>query len=184
VLNHTSGPADVQTALDLVLADPLDDTGDVTAPVAVRDRGVDVEWLRSHDLDVDHLRSFEPFAGVSDDAGLRFLGAGRLRTIDAGEAVTDRWAFARSFFLVRSGRLSVRIDDRELTVLGPGDHLGEIAAIDWGRDFSYGRTASVIALESSSLLEFPASALREIMAESPQVDGALRRIADERLARR
>jgi glutamate/tyrosine decarboxylase-like PLP-dependent enzyme len=183
VLNHTSGPADVRMALDLVLADPLEDAGDGPTHVAARDRGVDLEWLRSHDLDVAHLRAFEPFASVSDDAGRRFLGAGQPRRVEPGEPVTDRWAFARSFFLVRSGRLAVRVGDRELAVLGPGDHLGEIAAIDWGRDFSYGRTATVVAVEPSELVEFPASALRDLLAESADVDRVLRRIADERLAR-
>ena len=78
----------------------------------------------------------------------------------------------------------MRQDDRELSTLGPDDHFGEIAAIDWGRDFSYGRTATVVALEPTHLLEIPASALRDLMAESPEVDGELRRIAQERLERR
>ena len=98
--------------------------------------------------------------------------------------MTERWALARTFYVVVRGRLSVRVDAREVNDLGPGDHLGEIAAIDWGRDFSYGRTATVVAVEDASLLAFPAAALRELMAEAPAVDRSIRRIAQARLATR
>jgi hypothetical protein len=83
-----------------------------------------------------------------------------------------------------AGRLSVRVDEREVNALEPGDHFGEIAAIDWGRDFSYGRTATVVPVEHVELLAFPAAALRELMAESPGVDRAIRRIAQARLGTR
>jgi CRP-like cAMP-binding protein len=102
----------------------------------------------------------------------------------AGEAVTERWAYARVFYLVLDGRLSVRVDAAEVNSLGPGDYLGEIAAIDWGRDFSYGRTATVVAIEPSRVLALPAAALRELMAEAPEVDRAIRATAAARLRTR
>ena len=71
-----------------------------------------------------------------------------------------------------------------MNALGPGDHLGEIAAIDWGRDFSYGRTATVVAVEDATLLAFPAAALRELMTDVPEIDRAVRRIAQARLTTR
>ena len=83
-----------------------------------------------------------------------------------------------------NGRLSVRIDGSEVNSLGPGDYLGEIAAIDWGRDFTYGRTATVVAAEPSRLLALPAAALRELMAEVPAVDREIRRVAATRLRTR
>jgi len=69
-------------------------------------------------------------------------------------------------------------------VLGPGDAFGEVAAIDWGRDFSYGRTATVIALEPTVLIAIPAASLRALMSVSPTIDRAIRRVAQERLAAR
>ena len=95
-----------------------------------------------------------------------------------------RWALARTFYLVRRGRLVVRIGDREVNALGPGDHFGEIAAMDWGRDFSYARTATVVATEPTELLALPAAALRELMTENRAVDRAIRRVARERIATR
>ena len=113
-----------------------------------------------------------------------FLGTAREEAYPAGGAVTERWALARTFYLVLAGRLSVSVDGHEVNILGPGDHLGEIAAMDWGRDFSYGRTATVVATDDVRLLAFPAAALRELMADVPAVDKAVRRVAQARLARR
>jgi CRP-like cAMP-binding protein len=78
----------------------------------------------------------------------------------------------------------VRIGDREVNTLGPDDHLGEIAAMDWGRDFGYSRTATVVATEPAELLAFPAAALRELMGDNAEVDRAIRRVAQSRLAAR
>ena len=86
--------------------------------------------------------------------------------------------------MVLRGRLAVRVDGHDVNALGPGDHLGEIAAIDWGRDFSYGRTATVVATEDATLLAFPAAALRELMTDVPDIDRAVRRIAQARLTTR
>jgi CRP-like cAMP-binding protein len=149
-----------------------------------RDAGIDVSWLRSHGFDADQLRRVRGFESVTDEQASRFLGTGREESFAAGDAVTERWAYARVFYLVLDGRLSVRVDADEVNALGPGDYLGEIAAIDWGRDFSYGRTATVVATEPSRVLALPAAALRALMAEVPEVDRAIRSTAAARLRRR
>jgi CRP-like cAMP-binding protein len=53
-----------------------------------------------------------------------------------------------------------------------------------GRDFSYGRTATVVATKSARLRAFPAAALRELMASNADVDRAIHRVAHARLATR
>jgi glutamate/tyrosine decarboxylase-like PLP-dependent enzyme len=190
VLNHTTGQADVIEALDQVAeADTGDTTSEPLASGSVagssgRDSGIDVSWLRAHGFDADRLRAVEAFATVTDEQASRFLGTGREESYDPGDAVTERWAYARVFYLVLEGRLSVRIDAAEVNALGPGDYLGEIAAIDWGRDFSYGRTATVVATEPSRVLALPAAALRALMGEAPEVDRAIRTTAATRLRTR
>jgi len=158
-------------------------------PVIGRERaaiqaGVAIDWLVAHDATADDLRRLPAFDSVTDEQATRFLATVREESYAREERVTERWALARTFYLVRSGRLSVRVEDREVNTLGPGDQFGEIAAIDWGRDFSYGRTATVIATEPTRLLAFPAAALRELMVDAPAVDRAIRRIAQERLGAR
>ena len=80
----------------------------------------------------------------------------------AGEAVTERWAHARTFYVVLDGELTVTVDGVEVNHLGAGASFGEIAAIDWGRDFSYGRTATVTTTTPARLLAIPGAALREL----------------------
>ncbi len=194
VLNHGSTWSDVERALELVSEAEPADTSDAARDPGRPDidldgrgaiqAGVALDWLLPHDLGTAELRTIAPFASVADEPALRFLATGRSERHGPDVAVTERWALARTFYLVRSGRLSVRVDDREVNTLGPGDHFGEIAAIDWGRDFGYGRTATVITTEPTTLLAFPAAALRELMADSPDVDRAIRRVAQSRLASR
>jgi aromatic-L-amino-acid decarboxylase len=187
VLNHASSEADVLAALDAVASRDLAMDGPTLPPETAtsgRDAGLDLEWLGAHGFDAEQLRRVPGFESVTDEQASRFLGAGREEPFEPGQALTERWTFARAFYLVLEGRLSVRIDDHEVNDLGPGDYLGEIAAIDWGRDFSYGRTATVIAAEPSRVLALPAAALRELMAEAPEVDRAIRATAADRLRHR
>jgi aromatic-L-amino-acid decarboxylase len=189
VLNHTSGRADVEHALERVATAAVARAAPGHAPVHGLERaavqaGVAIDWLTAPDLSTDDLRRIPTFGGVTDEQADRFLATAREEDHAAGDAVTERWATARTFYVVRSGRLSVRVGDREVNTLGPGDHLGEIAAIDWGRDFSYGRTATVIATEPTRLVAFPAAALRELMLDNPAIDRAVRRVAQERLGSR
>ncbi len=149
VLNHSSAWADVAYALDRVATTPLDGPGPVddSARRAGRQAAVEVAWLDAPAVDAAWLRRIPLFLEAPPERLERFLGLGREESYEAGQAVTERWSLARTFYVVVRGRLSVRVGDHTVDELGPGDHLGEIAAIDWGRDFSYGRTATVVATE-------------------------------------
>jgi glutamate/tyrosine decarboxylase-like PLP-dependent enzyme len=187
VLNHTSGEDDVTHALERVataeVAQAVGSTrADAGADRGAQQAGVAVDWLGAHEVTPDDLRTLPGFESVPDEPAIRFLATAREEAVIAGQSLIERWALARTFYIVLEGRVSVRVGDREVNVLGARDHLGEIAAIDWGRDFSYGRTATVEALEPTRLLAFPAAALRELMTEVPDVDRAMRRIAQARLA--
>jgi aromatic-L-amino-acid/L-tryptophan decarboxylase len=185
VLNHSSDDGDVRHALERV----------ATVDVSVPDRPVPRERASVQasvgtgrraggEASIDELRRIPAFHDVPDEDAVRFVATAREERHPPGAAITARWELGRAFYLVRSGRLSVRVDGREVNTLGPGDHFGEIAAIEWGRDFSYGRTATVVALEPTELLAFPAAALRELMTDCPPVDRAVRRIAQARLGTR
>ena len=186
ILNHTTAEADIAYALERVATVEVDLAAppDATADRGSLQAGVELAWLEAPDVDAGWLAGMPLFAGASPVRLERFLGAAREEPYAAGDAVTERWALARTFYMVVRGRLSVLVDGREVNTLGPGDHLGEIAAIDWGRDFSYGRTATVVALEDAVLLAFPAAALRELMTDVPEIDRAVRRIAQARLTAR
>ena len=188
VLNQSSTIDDVTYALHRVASAEVGHLGaDATeasvegSARAARQASLTGDWLDGGRVSADDLRAVPSFAAVEDDAAARFLATGREESYQVGQIVTERWTLARTFYLVLEGRLSVQVDGREVNELAAGDHLGEIAAIDWGRDFSYGRTATVIATAPTRVLAFPAAALRELMTDVPAVDRAIRRIAQARL---
>ncbi len=188
ILNHSSSAADVTHAIDRVATIEVDESVlDSTrrAPRqqerAARQASMSGAALDTQGVSADDLRAVPGLGSIDDQQAARFLGAARLEQYAEGDLLTERWTLARTFYIVLDGRLSVRIGDREVNRLGPGDHLGEIAAIDWGRDFGYGRTATVVAAEPSRVLAFPAAALRELMTDNEDVDRAMRRTAQARL---
>jgi glutamate/tyrosine decarboxylase-like PLP-dependent enzyme len=197
VLNHTSDLDDVLYALERVAAAEVDaeSGGNGHTPAMPGERaGIAVPEraarqaatlrvdARDGALSATDVRAVSALATVSDDQAEQLLAVAREEVVPAGRSVTERWARARTFYIVRTGFLDVHIEDRVVNRLGPGDAFGEVAAIDWGRDFSYGRTATVVAAEPSTLIAIPAAALRALMADSPEVDRAIRRLAQERLA--
>ena len=133
---------------------------------------------------IDALRSVSLFADLDDDELSQVALLFKLRRFAAGDTVVKEGADGAAFFLIEAGEATVSVRGAERAALGPGDHFGEIALIDWGRDFSYARTATVVATEPTELLALPAAALRELMAENPAVDRAIRRVARERIATR
>ena len=94
---------------------------------------------------------------ASELTGCTILG--KAEFANPGGSVKDRAAK----YMVLDGELSVTVDGDEVNHLRSGDSFGEIAAIDWGRDFSYGRTATVTATTTTRLLAIPGAALRELM---------------------
>ena len=129
------------------------------------------------------LRRVRAFDSITDEQAERFLAVGREEPYASGNVVTERWVHARTFYVVLDGEVSVSIDGIEVNRLVSGDSFGEIAAIDWGRDFSYGRTATVTATKPTRLLAIPGAALRELMLDSPAVDSEIRQIAYDRMHR-
>jgi CRP/FNR family transcriptional regulator, cyclic AMP receptor protein len=132
----------------------------------------------------DELAAVEFFAEVDAEA-LRAL---------AGHAVTRRLAAGQMLFLagdpsdhlviVRDGRLRVLVssergDEFVLTVLTAGDVVGELALFD-----GESRSASVDALDPTTVLLLPAAHVRDVLANCPaallavirQLTGEVRRL--------
>ena len=186
VLNHATDEDDVAFALDRIAT-----VGDELAVGrATSDARSQVTNVRLQDgpkagpLDASGLRSFRPFAAISDQQAARLIAASREQTFVRGDAVTEQWDDDRTLYLVLDGTFSAQVGGREVNLLGPGDYFGEIASLDWGRDFNYQRTATVVAEVPSRVVAIPGSALRALMAESAEVDHAIRSTAQARLRAR
>ena len=112
------------------------------------------------------------------------LGKGELRNIAShtdevdmreGEALLHQGDFAYEFMVIVDGKAQVIRDGDQVAELGPGDFLGEIAALDKGH-----RNASVVASSEMTVVVMTAQDLRHIAREMPDVDAQLRAAARER----
>ncbi len=102
------------------------------------------------------------FAGVPG----RTLAALAHRALEvevaAGETVIEEGAVEDHLFVVVDGRLRVHRGGREVTVLGAGSTVGELAAL-----VPEPRAASVTAVEPATLLRIDRPLLLELLAERP-----------------
>lgn len=82
--------------------------------------------------------------------------------VAAGTLVIAEGAVEDHLYAVVRGRLRVHRGERSITVLGPGTTVGELAAL-----VPEPRTASVTALEQSTLLRIDRPLLEELLADRP-----------------
>ena len=189
VLNHTTGPADVERVLDWL------ERGDVAVPAvpepepAYRARGYDRDpdidrgWVRRSRLTAQSLAEVPLFQALSPEQLERAGGSAREVDVRAGETVVRKWEYSRDFYLILSGTAEVWDEGKHLRDLGPGDFFGELAALEWGAGYSYPRLATVTAATDLRLLVLPAEELNHLVRESPEIEEAVRRAARERLNR-
>jgi CRP-like cAMP-binding protein len=82
--------------------------------------------------------------------------------VDADTPVIVEGAVEDHLYTVVRGRLRVHHGDRDVTTLGPGSTVGELAAL-----VPEPRSASVTALEPTSLLRIDKRVLDELLADRP-----------------
>lgn len=101
----------------------------------------------------------------------------------------NAWVFAEgdpsdSVHLVQSGHLAVQVRTYDgatatLNVLGPGDHVGELALLP-GSD-PRRRSASVLALEATETRALSVQAFRDLCRDHPAIQGLLVDLLAERV---
>jgi CRP-like cAMP-binding protein len=84
--------------------------------------------------------------------------------VPSGALVIAEGAVEDHLFAVVSGRFWVHNGDRDVTTLGPGTTVGELAAL-----VPEPRSASVTALEPSVLLRIDKAVLDELLADRPEL---------------
>ncbi|NHA67558.1 Crp/Fnr family transcriptional regulator [Phycicoccus flavus] len=112
------------------------------------------------------------------------LAVARSRTFARGEVVFHEGDPANALHLVRSGHLIVRVtapdgERATLNLLGPGDHVGELALIPSATPQQ--RSATVLALDRAETLALPAAAFHDLCARHPPVNGLLVGLLAERV---
>jgi aromatic-L-amino-acid decarboxylase len=183
VMNHTSGPEDVEAALSWFARATQPSQQAIVSLRAHEDPAADIRggWGDLSVFDAATVRRLPLFAGLEDGAlEVVMKSADELRA-EPGEAIIMRWQGTRHFYTIVSGAAEVRNDREVLRELGPGDYFGELAALDWGAGFGYARTAHVVATSALRLLVLSPSALAELLKRAPDLDRQLRAAARERV---
>jgi CRP-like cAMP-binding protein len=133
--------------------------------------------------DIEALGRYMPaLAGMSQRDRDRLIASGRVVTANAGTAITKAGDSGDSAYFIMSGRVAAGAatesgEYRSLATIGPGDVIGEIAALTGSS-----RTADVVAEEETELMEVPATTLRQLMTR-PEFGSLVLGKMTERLAR-
>jgi putative peptide zinc metalloprotease protein len=115
---------------------------------------------------------FEEFEGKD----LKLLSA-RLeeKCAGAGEVIFHQGEPGDLFYIIESGMVSIQIDGQERAVLGTGEYFGEIALL-----MDVPRTATVIALQPTTLLELRACDFNVLIQEFRAMKLVLERTSSRR----
>ena len=133
------------------------------------------------DSDNTEVKNFALIEQLSDSEALDFIRLGSLKRIKTGETVVTQGDSSKTFYLILEGQVDVRIQlnqqqSKSVKHLEPGDFFGEFACI-----YNLRRSASVIALKSTLLLEFSDQVLSMLMQDFPIAGDYLLRTVQTRM---
>ncbi|MFP5221171.1 MAG: cyclic nucleotide-binding domain-containing protein [Acidobacteriota bacterium] len=115
------------------------------------------------------------FAGMQPEELELLVQCAAVRTFPPDAAIVQRGQTGTTMFILVSGQVAVRLEGRELSRLGPGDVVGEMALLT-----GEPRLADVIALEPVSCLEIDREAFRGVLEKNPVLVANVTRAFRER----
>ena len=126
-------------------------------------------------MDEQKLKSVPLFASLGRDALRQVAHVSDEIDVGEGKELLHEGRFAYEFMVIEDGRAEVMRSGEHVADLGPGDFLGEIAALEDGR-----RNASVFARSKMSLVVMTARDLRRLADSIPELGQTLRETASRR----
>ncbi|HYF27532.1 MAG TPA: cyclic nucleotide-binding domain-containing protein [Baekduia sp.] len=126
-------------------------------------------------MDEQKLRAIPLFAGLGKNDLRRLAQATDEIDVREGKALLREGAFAYEFMVIQEGKAEVTRQGEHIADLGPGDVLGEVAALDRGT-----RNATVVATSPMRLAVMTARDLRALASAIPDLERTLKAMADER----
>ena len=113
----------------------------------------------------DDLKRVPLFACLSKRELKRLAQHFRERSLPRGSTpVREGTMSGVGFFVIADGEAAVSVDGSVVTILGPGDHFGEVALVSKAK-----RTATVTATTDLRLLEVAFYDFREFALSNPDV---------------
>ena len=110
------------------------------------------------------LRSSHLFAALPAEVLLPIANFCSELEVESGELLMEAGETGDSLYILIDGSVRVERDGATLAVLGAGECVGEMAALDWEP-----RSASVIAEETSRLVRLDRDDLLDLLADHPQL---------------
>jgi CRP-like cAMP-binding protein len=126
-------------------------------------------------MDEARLSAVPLFASLSKAERRRIAQLADELEIPPGRHLVDEGDWAYEFFVIETGTADVLQDDRKIAELGPGDFLGEVAALGRGR-----RTATVTATSYLCAIVMTALDIRTVAREMPAVGQRLKQAIEQR----
>jgi len=124
------------------------------------------------------LRSTEIFAGVPQAQLAGLAGHAKALAFQAGETVFAEGDFGDALYVIADGRVAVERGGRTLAELGPGEMVGEMAALD-----PEPRSATIRCLEPARLLRIGHGVMGQFIDDYPDVARSVVRLLIRRLRR-
>ena len=184
VLNHTTGQEDVDRVLSFLESTQLEEA-ELAPPALVeheRHPSMAEGWLGRPPVEPAVIQAV-PLFGILDSSRVGWVaGEAREQTAAAGETIVAQWDYAREFYVILEGTVSVHAGDVALNRLGPGDFFGELAALDWGASFGYPRLATIVAETPLRLLVLPGAVLNQLTRDVPEIGRAIQLAKQQRLS--
>ena len=123
---------------------------------------------------IDSVDFLKPLSSQARDALAR---GGHRRLFAAHETILREGDTGREFFLVRRGKVAIRVGERVVRELGPGDFFGEMAMLTGSA-----RHATVVALEETEVFEIGEALFKDVLKSEPHIAAEISRIVGEREA--
>ena len=117
---------------------------------------------------LDLIRGVPLFSGLDDRLLQRLAGEFFEKTFSDGEVIATEGEAGRTFIVIDTGEVSVSVQGKEVTKLGPGQSFGEMALID-----KSARSATVKAIGPAHCYMLPIWSFRPIVEEHPDMAWAL-----------
>jgi serine/threonine protein phosphatase PrpC len=148
--NQRDGSDNVTTVVGRVIADDADPHANA--------------WKREVQLRLDTLQQVYLFQFLSFRELTKVMGLVEVASCETGDVLIHEGETSDSLFLTIEGELVVSRGGQEITVLGAGSHVGEMALLN-----QRPRSATVRAVEPSRLIVLEREALFELLREDPGI---------------
>lgn len=116
---------------------------------------------KSHKIEKSYLKNVEFFKNLSNEDIEKLIDISQIRMYGKDEYVFFQGDKGDSFFLIKSGNVSIIIDNREITTLSKGEFFGEMSLLTGKL-----RSASVRALVDIEVIVIDKKSFKEVIQEN------------------